>query len=75
MRLASSEYKRLYALPGMTGRGGYRTLTFEVIGPGQGDLILFYTRLAPTSIEKAVEEGRQEEVEADISKVIPVVAN
>ena len=45
LNLTGSDYQRLNTPPGMTGMGGYRTLTFEVIGKGAGDLKLIYTRL------------------------------
>ena len=47
LELASSDYERLPTPPGMTGMGGYRTLTFNVIGQGVGDLKIFYTRHSP----------------------------
>ena len=72
--MVSSDYEKLYAPPGITGMGGYRTLTFDVIGQGEGDLKLFHTRFDPETIEEALEEGLQEDVESEISKVIPVVA-
>jgi predicted secreted protein len=45
LSLIGSDYLRVKTPPGMTGMGGYRTLTFDVIGQGSGDLKLIYSRL------------------------------
>lgn len=55
--------------------GGYRTLTFMVIGAGKGDLKLFYTRFDPDQIEEAMEDpNNTEAIENEISKIIKVKA-
>ena len=43
LSLIGSDYLRVNTPPGMTGMGGYRTLTFDVIGHGSGALKLIYT--------------------------------
>ena len=72
IRYAGTHYTKEESLPGVTGVGGTRTIRFEVIGTGSGNLELFYSRLYAEQIEQAYHEGR--DVSQYIDKIIPISA-
>jgi predicted secreted protein len=72
LRYAGTHYTKDESHPGVTGVGGTRTIRFEVIGTGCGNLELFYSRLYAEQIEKAYHEGR--DMSHFIDKIIPVSA-
>ena len=45
LKYAGTNYVKCEALPGVTGVGGTRTIRFEVIGSGEGNLELFLSRM------------------------------
>ena len=54
----------------IVGYGGFKTLTFDVIGAGQGDLDLYYAR--SWEIEKAIEN--KQDLTEYLGMIIPVKA-
>ncbi len=72
LKYAGTNNVKRESLPGVTGVGGTRTLRFEVIGPGEGNLELFLSRMDADQLETAVAAGKN--VNQYIEKVIHIQA-